>query len=353
MLAFAPMTEILTPSPHVHDDGSELESRHRPHIVGKFTDPDFTVNGKPRAKIALRRLETLWINTGTLCNIECVNCYIESSPQNDRLAYFQLDDAKRLFEEANKLDLGTRLIGFTGGEPFMNPDMTAMIREALASGFDVLVLTNAMQPMQRPAVRQDLLDIHKIYGDRLTIRVSLDHFSKALHDTERGAGAWDQAVCGIDWLAQHGFQISLAGRTCWNETEDASRQGYAKLCAERGYDLDANDPSRVLLFPEMDADRDVAEITTDCWDILGVDPDDIMCATSRMVVKRKGDPAPSVLPCTLLPYDEAFHMGSDLQEAAQADSGMFDNGQVKLNHHYCAKFCVLGGGSCTGGAGDD
>ncbi len=98
----------------------------------------------------------------------------------------------------------------------------------------------------------------------------------------------------------------------------------------------------------MDEAADVPEITTACWDILGVDPSDIMCATSRMVVKRKGEAKLTVLPCTLLPYDTAFNMGATLGDAAKADGGMFEQGAVKLCHPYCAKFCVLGGGSCSG-----
>jgi hypothetical protein len=73
----------------------------------------------------------------------------------------------------------------------------------------------------------------------------------------------------------------------------------------------------------------------------------VMCASSRMVVKRKGAARPVVLPCTLLPYDEAFEMGTTLAEAARADGGMFGGGAVKLCHPHCAKFCVLGGGSCS------
>jgi hypothetical protein len=102
--------------------------------------------------------------------------------------------------------------------------------------------------------------------------------------------------------------------------------------------VDANDPVATMLLPEMDQGLDVPEITEQCWDILGVSPDTMMCATSRMVVKRKGADQPVVTPCTLLPYDEAFDMGHTLSEAASA---------VKLNHPHCARFCVLGGGACS------
>ena len=53
----------------------------------KFTDPDRTAKGQDRAIVPFNKLETLWINTGTLCNIECANCYILSSPTNDSLSY--------------------------------------------------------------------------------------------------------------------------------------------------------------------------------------------------------------------------------------------------------------------------
>ncbi len=97
----------------------------------------------------------------------------------------------------------------------------------------------------------------------------------------------------------------------------------------------------------MDARVDVPEITTACWGILDISPNAMMCATSRMVVKRKGEDAPKVLPCTLLPYDEAFEMGTTLAQSLKADGGMFSDGAVKLCHPHCAKFCVLGGGACS------
>jgi Radical SAM superfamily len=318
-------------------------------VLKKFDDPDITATGEPRARIALRKLETLWINTGTLCNIECASCYIDSSPKNDRLVYFPRQEAADLFDEIQRDNLGTQLIGFTGGEPFMNPDMPDMARDALARGFGVLILTNAMQPMQRPPVSQALVQLNQEFGDRLAIRISLDHFSRKLHESERGAGTWEHVIRGIDWLSRNGFHISIAGRTCWHESEEVSRQGYSDLFAQNCYKLDANDNDSLLLLPEMDGNGDVPEITTSCWNILKVNPDTIMCASSRMVVKRKGAKQPSVTPCTLLPYDLDFHMGTNLGEAARVDGGSFDQGQVKLNHQYCSKFCVLGGGSCVSG----
>ena len=314
----------------------------------KFRNPDVTASGEPRAQVALWRLETLWINTGSLCNIACAHCYIESDPRNDRLAYFTAADAGRLYDEIAALRLGTREIGFTGGEPFMNPDLTTMASDALDRGFAVLILTNAMQPMQRPRPQQALARLARKHGSRLVVRVSLDHYSQALHERERGTGSWPITIAGLDWLVGNGVTTAVCGRIVRNEPEVDLRAGYRRLFAERGWPLDAMDPAQLVLLPEMDEMADVPEITTACWGILGVDPQSVMCARSRMVVRRKGADRPTVLPCTLIPYDPAFEMGATLEESLSVNGGMFDHGRVKLNHPHCARFCVLGGGSCSG-----
>jgi len=313
-------------------------ARPRALDPAKFHDPNLTAKGERRAAVALRALKTLWFNTGTLCNLTCRNCYIESSPTNDRLSYLTAAEARGYLDEIAASGLPTEEIGFTGGEPFLNPDLPAMLEDALVRGFRVLVLTNAMKPMMKRA--EDLLRLGKRFGGRLTLRVSIDHYARTLHQMERGERSWEPAMEGLDWLVRHGFTVRIAGRTAWSEDEASLRRGYARLFAERGTGLDAHDPSHLVLFPEMDAGVDVPEITTACWAILKRSPDAMMCASSRMVVKRNGAERPAVVACTLLPYDPQFQLGATLAEAA---------GEVRLNHPHCARFCVLGGGSCSAG----
>lgn len=303
----------------------------------KFSHPDVTAAGELRASVSLKTLKTLWFNTGTLCNLTCENCYIESSPKNDRLVYLSRSDVKSFLAEAANLDPPPNEIGFTGGEPFMNPDILGMLEDSLVAGFAVLVLTNAMKPMQR--LKAPLLDLNRRFPGKLGLRVSLDHYESSGHERLRGPQSWRRTIDGLLWLAQHGFTVSVAGRTVWQETDAQIRAGYAALFDRVGVGIDAADPARLVLFPEMRSDDDVPEITERCWSILGKSPDAVMCASSRMIVKRKGADKPAVLSCTLLPYDAAFELGASLAEAARP---------VKLNHRYCARFCVLGGASCSG-----
>ncbi len=304
----------------------------------KFRDPFVTVAGAPRARVALKALDTLWFNTGTLCNLTCHHCYIESSPKNDRLVYLTAAEVAAYLDEIETLGLGTGLIGFTGGEPFMNPQLPAMLDDVLSRGLRALVLTNAMKPMHK--MKPALVGLCERYGDRLTIRVSIDHYGRPVHEAERGRRSWAPTIAGLQWLAANGFAVAVASRRLSGEAEPLLRRGFADLFAALDVAIDAADPVALTIFPEMDAAADVPEITEMCWGILGKSPDSVMCASSRMVVKFKGAARPTVIACTLLPYDPRFDLGATLAEALRP---------VPLNHPHCAKFCVLGGGACSRG----
>jgi uncharacterized Fe-S cluster-containing radical SAM superfamily protein len=307
-------------------------------IRPKFSDPDLTAKGEPRARVSYGGTSTLWFNTGTLCNIACANCYIESSPSNDRLVYLSLSDVTPFLAELDQAGERGIEIGITGGEPFMAPDIIAILEACLSAGHRVLVLTNAMRPMMRPRVQAGLANLLGRFCDKLTLRVSLDHYSQALHESERGPGSFAKTLSGMDWLAGQGFAMAIAGRTVWGEVEADARAGYAALISERGWPVDASDPAALVLFPEMIPAADPPEITPDCWGIVKRDPADIMCASQRMVVKPRGNPRASVMACTLLPYDSWFDLGETLADARR---------DVALNHPWCASFCVLGKGSCS------
>ncbi|MEM9012820.1 MAG: radical SAM protein [Pseudomonadota bacterium] len=308
------------------------------HPLAPFEDARITAKGEARAAVPLAGVRTLWFNTGTLCNIACANCYIESSPTNDRLVYITEAEVADFLDQIPERGWPVTEIGFTGGEPFMNPEMVAITRRALARGYEVLILTNAMRPMMRPLVQDGLAELIEQFGSRLTFRISLDNHDAAGHDAERGPGSFEVALDGMRWLRDQGARLAVAGRLAFGVDEQTMRAGYGALYAREGFAIDAADPGATVLFPEMDESVEVPEITTACWGILGKSPADVMCATSRMVVKRRGAERPAVVACTLLPYQPQFELGDSL---AAAERPIF------LNHRHCAKFCVLGGASCS------
>ena len=302
-------------------------------LDNKFKDQKVTADGSNRAFIEARNIKTLWFNTGTLCNIECKNCYIESSPKNDSLAYLTFEEVKSFIDEAIDKNLGTNEIGFTGGEPFMNKDIMKMIDYSLRKRLKVLVLSNAMKPMLNRTK-----ELIKLNHSNLTIRVSIDHYEKEKHEEIRGKNTYDVMLQGLKWLNENNFNYTLATRLLWNEKEEDLRKNFGTFIKNNNLKLDTYSPKELVTFAEMDEKIDTPEITTSCWDILNKDPNDIMCSWSRMVVRKKNSKNPSVIACTLLPYADEFDLGETLTNSLQ---------KIYLNHKHCSKFCVLGGSSCS------
>ncbi len=282
---------------------------------------------EPAPVVELTRLETLWINTGTLCNLACAKCFMESSPTNDSLGYFPLASFHELLAQAPR-ELAE--IGFTGGEPFMNPEIIPMLEAALAAGKRVLVLTNAMRPMQRHAAA--LARLIASHEDRLAIRVSLDHYLPDRHEALRGRDSFASTVEGLKCLAATGAKLSVAARTPWGETEAMMQAGFARLFEAHGLPIED-----LTLFPEMEfcASAPTLPVTTRAVsDVPAEQP--LMCQSSRMAVLRKGSGAKiSFVPCTLLP---------------ERDLAAWDD-PITLDHPHCSRFCVYGGASCAGAPG--
>jgi len=301
----------------------------------KFSNPELTLKGEKRASVSLTELKSLWFNTGTRCNLKCENCYIESSPTNDRLSYITTSDVSIYLEEIKLHELPTEYINFTGGEPFLNPQMIQILDLVLSQGFKTIVLTNAFNVINRH--KDSLVELNKKYQENLKMRVSLDHYTLKVHEKERGEKTFLKTLENIKWLSDNNFEVSIAGRSLIHESNQEAINGYRGLFVDHDINLKITSDN-LIIFPEMISQEDVPEITTKCWDILNVSPKSMMCSTERMIVKRKNHQTPVVLPCTLLAYDEQFELGHSL---VKSDKKVF------LNHEYCAKFCVLGGASCS------
>ena len=300
----------------------------------KYLNKKFTMEGKPRASVKLNSLETLWFNTGTLCNLNCQGCYIESSPYNDSLEYIKFEEVKFYIDEIISNNLKTSIIGFTGGEPFMNPDIINILKYVLNSGFNTLVLTNGMRPIKLKF--QDILNLP--FLNKMKIRVSIDHFLKPLHEKIRGINTWDSLIDNIVWLKKNNIKLDIASRLEDGENETDKREGFKNLFKKIGISLDANDKKTLVLFPPINKEKPSTEITQDCWKILNKKPDDLMCSNSRMIVKKKGEKTTKVLACTLITKDENFELGKTIMES---------NKNVTLCHPFCSQFCFLGNSSCN------
>ena len=143
----------------------------------------------------------LWLYTNFDCNLACDYCCAESSPRA-RARRLSVEVAARACEEF--AGLGGREILLTGGEPFLVPELPEIIGAA-ARWAPVTVLTNAML-LQRGSRRRAL---DRLDPSRVTMQVSLDSGTPALHDRHRGAGSFDRARAGIALLRELGFRVRV------------------------------------------------------------------------------------------------------------------------------------------------
>src|ERR1043165_1564366 len=143
-------------------------------------------------KVELTSLDTLWFQVGgTPCNLACTHCFISCSPTNHTHELMRLDEVERYLEEAARL--GVREYYFTGGEPFLNPDMEAILAAALRVG-PATVLTNGLLLDPARCARLKALADGSDYS--LDFRVSLAGWDAESNDPIRGAGTFEKILAG-------------------------------------------------------------------------------------------------------------------------------------------------------------
>jgi uncharacterized Fe-S cluster-containing radical SAM superfamily protein len=183
-----------------------------------------TVGAAP--EVALRSLDTLWFQVGgTLCNLACTHCFISCSPTNHTHEMMRLEQVLRYLREA--VELGVKEFYFTGGEPFLNPEMEAILAATLAVG-PASVLTNGLLLDAARCARLAALAAASPYS--LDLRVSLDGYDAASNDAVRGAGTFERVLAGLRHLAAAGLNpVVTVTEVCAEAAVDSGKQRFFAL----------------------------------------------------------------------------------------------------------------------------
>lgn len=301
----------------------------------KSDDPKwlFTPEGHPRGYIESTTLRELWFHTGTNCNLACPFCFEGSKPRDNRIEFPTLDDLKPFVMEA--LDLGVEQFSFTGGEPFVNPQMLRILEFALEHR-PCFVLTNGTEPL-RNRIRQVIQLKNKPHP--LAFRISLDHPDPEKHDLGRGPGNFRKSLSTLGMLYAEGFAVSIARLMDRGENTAETDKSYAPLLQEAGLPPDLT----IVKFPDFlppGSIADVPHITEKCMTAYTTAEQraQYMCSFSRMIVKKNG--RCRVYSCTLVDDDPDFDLGCTLRESLEV--------RVRLKHHRCYS-CFACGATCSEG----
>jgi MoaA/NifB/PqqE/SkfB family radical SAM enzyme len=280
--------------------------------------------------LPFRWLETLWFQlTGTLCNIACRHCFIHCGPKADQIPMMSLDAVREGLEDGRSR--GMKQVYFTGGEPFMHPQ----IQEACALALEqapLTILTNGLLFDDATVAWVSELFARSRYS--FDLRVSLDGMSSAQNDPVRGIGTFEQVTAAIQRLARAGLSPVV---TVVEHDEDlaAAEVRTRFLAFLKG--LGVRQP-RVKFMPLLRIGREPRRThgyeDPDILDGELLSPEvegSLLCASGRCLT------AHGAFPCPILVEQGSARMGASLAEAIRP---------LKLGFSAC-QTCVLDGLRCT------
>jgi MoaA/NifB/PqqE/SkfB family radical SAM enzyme len=252
-------------------------------------------------------LDTLWFQVaGTLCNLKCTHCFISCSPTNHNHEMLTLAEVRERLREA--VPLGVREYYFTGGEPFMNPEMLPILQETLRQG-PASVLTNGLLLTPERCQRLKALSDGSEYS--LDIRISIDGYTREVNDPIRGEGTFEKILQGIRSLAESGLNpVVTVTEACG---EAASAEGRAKfLDWMRSIGL-PRPRLKILSLFRIGAEEQRLR-AYESWETLkgrhltGEEAENLQCSSCRMVTSQ------GVYVCPILIEEPRARMGESLGE---------------------------------------
>ncbi len=265
----------------------------------------------PAPRAPLLALDTVWFQVaGTLCNLRCTHCFISCSPTNHAHEVMSRADVRRHLAEAE--ELGVNDYYFTGGEPFLNPELPGILEDTLRVG-PATVLTNAT--LVTPPRARALAELAAASRYSLEMRVSLDGLSPATNDPIRGEGSFEATLRGLRELGRAGFHPIITATQTWSDAEDAElRESFHAFLRDHGFPR-----PRVKVLPLFRIGEEAtrsrgyteAEVLTEDH-MRDFDPLRLQCSTSRMVTGR------GVYVCPILIDVPAARLGSTLRESLRA-----------------------------------
>lgn len=264
----------------------------------------------PFPEAPLYYLETLWFQVaGTLCNLECHHCLVSANPTNKTHLMMSLSEVKDHLAQANAL--GVKEYYFTGGEPFMNRDMLAILEETLKYG-PANVLTNGTLIDERLAQKLRQLSEDSIYS--LEMRISLDGATAPANDPIRGAGTFQRILKGIQNLARVGINPVITVTEAAPELEKEGKKGREKFF-ELIQSLGIRQPRMKILslfHIGEEESRSCGYKTSETLKGFHLTPDDLLklqCTTSRIVTHE------GAWVCPILVNDPGARMGNSLLDS--------------------------------------
>jgi len=155
--------------------------------------------------IARRRLETLQVNVGYVCNQTCLHCHVNAGPTRTESMTRETADLVLAYLAAS----GATTLDVTGGAPEINPQFRHLVTAARRAGIRVIDRCN-LTILSEPGY-EDLAQF--LAAEGVEIVASLPCYTPELVDRQRGAGVYERSIAGIQALNALGYGREGSGLT--------------------------------------------------------------------------------------------------------------------------------------------
>jgi len=258
-------------------------------------------------EVRLTALDTLWFQvTGTLCNLACRHCFISCSPTNHTHEMLSVEAIASHLAEG--IQLGVREVYFTGGEPFLHPQMEEILALALAVAPTTVLSNGLLIDSERAARLADLAAASRYSFD---VRISLDGYDAASNDPIRGEGCFARALGAVQHLAEAGLEPVLTVTEVLPESASAAgRERFLELLRLAGV---RHPRLKVLPLFQLGAEAERGDAYAP-WQRLRADEhpgetwEHLQCSSSRMVTEA------GVWVCPILVNEPNARMGERLSD---------------------------------------
>jgi radical SAM/Cys-rich protein len=147
--------------------------------------------------LARRRLETVQVNLGYVCNQACLHCHVNAGPTRTESMSAETIDQVLAFVAAS----GAGTLDLTGGAPELNAHFRPLVTRARAMGVKVIDRCN-LTILEEPG-QEDLAGF--LASRQVEVVASLPCYTEELVDRQRGKGVYGKSVRGIRRLNELGY----------------------------------------------------------------------------------------------------------------------------------------------------
>lgn len=147
---------------------------------------------------------SLTVNLTNRCNTWCRYCF-QKSGSSGIVDCIRVKDIQRIlgfFEK--RQNGGEKYLQFTGGEPFLHPDIFEIIKLALLFGYILRIQTNGILISSMTEEQMIILS-----SDKILIKVSLDGWNAKTHEEWRAKGSFIKVISGIRRLRKYNRNIGI------------------------------------------------------------------------------------------------------------------------------------------------